>query len=221
MFRNLRRDLLDELIVRCFDRACFALPDAASAPEEQQRDVVSALLQLAEAVVRGDRPGLERDLFAEHVRKAAEQSTVPFLRGAFLGMLSEIRDLSPDLLAAEVSALAKAPVDKMTTAGDFLDGIMATSRTSILLGAEALVGAIDELLRAADWDSFLVMLPRMRAAFERLHDQQRDSLAAKVAQRYGLAEAESLTELRTSVAAAAMIARIDQMVARIMEKWNL
>ena len=221
VFRNLRRELLEELIVRCFDRACFALPDAASAPEEQQNEVVKALLQLAEAVVRGDRRGLERDLFAEHIRKAAEQSMAPFLRGAFVGMLAEIRDLPTEALAAEVSALAKAPADRMVNAGDFLDGIMATSRTSILLGADALVGAIDDLLRAADWDSFLVMLPRMRAAFERLHEQQRDSLAGKVAQRYGLAEAESLTELRTSVAAAAMIVRIDQEVARIMEKWNL
>jgi hypothetical protein len=90
-----------------------------------------------------------------------------------------------------------------------------------MLGADALIGALDELLQAADWDSFLVMLPRSRAAFERLHGRQRDSLAAKVAQRYGLAEADSLTELRTSVAAAAVLARVDQQVAKIMEKWKL
>jgi hypothetical protein len=221
VFRNLRRDLLAELIERCFDRACFALPEAASAPEEQQQEVVGALLALAEPVVRGDRPGLDRALFAEHVRKAAADSTVPFLRGAFLGMLTEIREMAPEALAAEVSALAKAPVEKMTTAGDFLDGIMAVSRTSIMLGADALIGALDELLQAADWGSFLVMLPRSRAAFERLHDRQRDSLAAKVAQRYGLAEADSLAELRTSVANAAILARIDQQVAKIMEKWKL
>ncbi len=221
VFRNLRRDILEELIERCFDRACFALPDASSAPPEQQAEVVNALLQLAEAVLRGNRPGLERSLFAEHVRKAVEMTTVPLLRGAFLGMLTEIRELTPEALAAEVSALAKAPVEQMTTAGDFLDGAMATSRTSILLGADALVGAIDELLRAAEWDSFLVMLPRMRAAVERLHERQRDSLASKVAERYGLAESESLTELRTSVAAAALIAQIDQQVAKIMDKWRL
>jgi hypothetical protein len=221
VYRNLRRELLGELIDRCFDRACFALPEAASVPEDQQAEMVNALLALAEPVVRGDRPGLERSLFAEHVRKAAADSTVPFLKGAFLGMLAEIRELPAEALAAEVSALARAPVDQMTTAGDFLDGIMAVSRTSILLGADALIAAIDELLGAADWDAFLVMLPRMRAAFERLHDRQRDSLAVKVAQHYGLAEGETITELRTSVAAAAWIARIDQQVAKIMEKWNL
>jgi hypothetical protein len=221
VFRSLRRDLLGVLVDRCFDRACFALPEAASAPEDQQKEVVDALLALAEAVVRGDRPGLDRNLFAAHVCKAAAETTVPFLRGVFLGMLAEIRELTPQALAAEVSALARAPVEKMMTAGDFLDGALAVSRTSILLGAEDLIAAIDELLRAADWDSFLVMLPRMRAAFERLHDRQRESLAAKVAERYGLTEAESLTALRTSVGAAAVIARIDQQVAAIMEKWKL
>jgi hypothetical protein len=64
------------------------------------------------------------------------------------------------------------------------------------------------------------MVPRLRAAFERLHDRQRDSLAARVAQRYGLEEKESITELHVSVGAAAMIARIDERVAAIMKKWD-
>src|SRR5262249_57672827 len=102
-------------------------------------------------------------------------------------------------------------------AGDFLDGIMAVSRTSILLGADALIGAVDELLRAAEWEAFLTMLPRMRSAFERLHERQRDALAERVAHRYGLAEKEALTELRTSVGAAALIARIDRQVGGIMK----
>jgi hypothetical protein len=109
----------------------------------------------------------------------------------------------------------------MVTAGDLLDGILAVSRTSILLGAGALVGAVDELLRAADWDAFLTMVPRLRAAFDRLHAAQRDSLAARVAERYGLADAEELTDLRTSVAAAARLARIDRRVAEIMKEWDL
>ena len=83
-----------------------------------------------------------------------------------------------------------------------------------------MIGALDELLRAASWDAFLVMVPRLRAAFERLHERQRDSVAARVAARYGLADTEALTELRTSVAAAAWIARIDQQVAAIMKEWE-
>jgi len=108
----------------------------------------------------------------------------------------------------------------MVTAGDFVDGVLAVSRTSILLGADALVGAIDELLHAAQWEPFLLLLPRLRAAFERLHERDRDSLAQRVAVRYGLAQAEEVTELRASVGAAATIARIDQEVDRIMQDWS-
>jgi hypothetical protein len=215
--RHLRRDVLEDLIVRCFDRACFTLPASASVPEDQQAGVVAALLTLAEVVLRAEREQLDRGLFAEYVRTAARESTVPFLRGAFLGMLAEIREMTAEQLAAEVSGLARAPSDVMVTAGDFLDGVLSVSRTSILLGADVLIAAVDELLRAAEWEPFLVMLPKLRAAFERLHERDKDSLAARVAERYGLAEAEAVTDLRTSVGAAARIARIDQQVAEIMQ----
>jgi hypothetical protein len=221
VYRNLRRDLLEDLLVRCFDRACFSIPEVAAVPEDQQPDVVDALLSLAEILLHGKDDRLDRDLFGEHVKTAAEQSTVPFLRGAFLGMLTEIRQMAPEELAAEVAAFARAPCDEMIRAGDFVDGIMAVSRISIMLGADALVGAIDQLLRAADWDTFLTLIPRLRAAFERLHDRQCDALAERVAIRYRLAdEDQSLTELRTSVGAAALIARIDQQVAETMKHWE-
>jgi hypothetical protein len=65
------------------------------------------------------------------------------------------------------------------------------------------------------------MLPRLRAAFERLHRHQRDSVAANVAERYGLKKSQQLTELTTSVAAAAWIARLDARVGTIMTAWEL
>jgi hypothetical protein len=189
-------------------------------PEDQQQAVISALLSVAEVVLRDTTGTFDKALFAQHVQSASALSTVPFLQGAFQGLLAELRLKTAEDLAAEVSAFARAPADRMALAGDFLDGVMAVSRTSILLGADALIGAIDELLRAAEWETFLVMLPRMRAAFERLHQRQVESVASRVAERYGLGEQESLTELRTSVGSAAWLAGIDQRVAQILEKWQ-
>ncbi len=221
VYRNTRHGALDELITRCYDRACFAILDAIAVPEDQQESVVSALVALAEVAQQGDKQNLDRNLFTEHVRGAAGATTVPFLKGAFMGMLSELRDISPSELADSVRALAKAPVSIMVTAGEMLDGIMAVSRTSIILGAESLIQAIDELLRASEWDPFLVMLPKMRAAFERMHASHRDSLATRVAQIYGLEEGGSITELKISTSAAITVARIDKQVAEIMKDWNL
>ena len=219
-YRQLGCDLND-LTDRCFDRACFAMPDVASAPEKHQDDVVDALLSLADVTMKGDAQRFDRTLFGEQVRSSAEESTAPFLRGAFLGMLAEIRHLTTTELAQQVSAFARAPVDVMVTAGDFLDGVLAVSRTSIMLGAKELVGAMDELLRNANWEVFLTMIPKIRGAFERIHDRHRDSLAAVVAARYGLGdEGESITDLSTSVESAALIVQIDKQVAEIMAPWQ-
>jgi hypothetical protein len=218
--RQLRREEVGELIERCFDRACFALFGAIAVPEDQHAGVIAGLLSVAELVLRGGPRTLDRALFTEQVRLASEESPVPYLRGAFLGTLVELREVTPEDLAQAVEGLVRAPVEQMVTAGDFVAGILAVSRTSILLGADSLIGAIDDLLHAADWQAFLAMLPRLRAAFEGLHARQRDSLAQCVARLYGLAETETVTELRTSAQAAARIAEIDRQVARIMEQWS-
>ncbi len=221
VFRGLRRDLLEVLLVRSHDRACFALPAAASVPDDQARPVVDALVTVADLSQRAEAGRFDRDLFADSARRAADDSPVPFLRGAFLGLLCEIRELPADALAAEVAALALASPDKMATAGDLLDGMLAVSRTSILLGADALVAAVDDLLRAAEWDPFLVMLPRLRAAFERIGDAQRDSLAATVARKYGLSTAADVRTMTGSLGATALVARLDAAVASALAGWPL
>jgi hypothetical protein len=228
LYRSVRRNELADLIGRCFDRACFALPDVASAPEDQQGAVVRSLQSLAEILLRrqqgdGSSVTLDRDVFVEHLTTAANDSTVPFLQGAFVGMLAELREINPQELAARIAAFAATTADQMIFAGDFLEGVLAVSRTSVMLGAVPLVGAIDQLLRSAEWTVFLTMLPRLRAAFERLDRRQVDSIADVVARRYGLSldRADELTELKTSVGAAALIAEIDLQVAEIMSKWSL
>jgi hypothetical protein len=221
VFRGLRRDVLEDLLTRCYDRACFALPDSAAVPEEEQKGVVDALVSVADILQRAEAGRFDRALFAEAARRAANESTVPFLRGSFLGLLCEIRELPAEALAAEVEGLARAAPDLMVTAGDLLDGMLAVSRTSILLGADSLVAAVDDLLKAAEWDPFLVMLPRLRAAFERLSSGQRDSLAVTVARRYGLGSAAEVRTMTGSLAATALVARLDAAVAAALKDWPL
>lgn len=220
-FRALRRDTLEGLFVRAYGRACFALPAASAAPDEEHPRVVDALLTVADLLQRSAADRFDRDLFFEAARRGAEESPAPFLRGAFLGLLCEIRELPPDALAAEVVKLARAAPERMVAAGDLLDGMLATSRTSILLGADALVAAVDDLLTAAQWEPFLVMLPRLRAAFERLNEPQRDSLAAAVARRHGLADPEDVRAMTGGLAATALVARLDAAVAEILRGWPL
>jgi hypothetical protein len=216
-YRGLGKQRLAELISRCFDRACFAVPEVASVPPEEWDNVVNGLLALAEPVVQ--RQDLDADLFAAHVDRAAKVSTMPYLRGAFLGVLTEMRRMKPEKLAAELTAYARGGVDQQIVAGDFLHGVLRVSRTAILLGASSLVAAVDELIRNAAADTFLNMVPRLRAAFETLHERQRDGVASHVAELYGLKESESLRTLATSVGAAQVMAQLDGEVAAIMKEW--
>lgn len=220
-FRGLSRATVAELLTRCYDRACFALPGSSAVPDAEQAAVVSGLVTVADVVQRDVAERFDRELFVAATRRAADESPVPFLRGAFLGLLCEVRALPAAALAAEVAGLARAAPDLMVTAGDVLDGMLAVSRTSILLGAEALIGAIDDLLKAADWEPFLVMLPRLRAAFERLTNSQRDGLAATVAQRYGLGSAAEVRTLAGGLRATALVARLDAAVAATLQDWPL
>jgi hypothetical protein len=142
------------------------------------------------------------------------------MQGAFAALLSEMRAVDPADLARRVAAFARARPDAMVLAGEFLDGAFAVARTSILLGAGELVAAIDELLRTATWDQFVVLLPRVRHAFERLHERQRLTFSERVAESYGIKEAAEVATLHTSVGAAVHLAAIDAEVAAIMKEWT-
>ena len=216
-YRNLGKDRLEDLIKRCFDRACFAVPEVACVPAEEWDKVIHGLLALAEPVVQ--RPDLDADLFAAHVERAAQISTMPLLRGAFLGVLTEMRRMKAEALAAELTAYARGGADQQVVAGDFLHGVLRVSKTAILLGAKSLVAAVDELLRAAQGETFLNIVPRLRAAFETLHERQRDSLATHVAELNGLKESDSLRTLSASVGAARLMAELDAEAAAILGRW--
>jgi len=216
-YRGLGKDRLTDLISRCFDRACFAIPEVACVPPEEWDNVIAGLMALAEPVVQ--RQDLDANLFVAHVERAAKISTMPFLRGAFLGVLTEMRRLKPETLATELAAYARGGADQQVVAGDFLHGVLRVSRTAVLLGARSLVAAVDELLRAATAETFLSMVPRLRGAFEALHERQRDGFASHVAELYGLKESESLRTLATSVGSAQLMAELDGEVAAVMTEW--
>lgn len=220
--RKLARDVIAELVRRCFAHACFEIPNVASVPAEDQEPTIAHLKSLAEAVqgAAGEAGALDRDLFVENVTAAALATTVPFMQGAFAALLSEMRAVDPADLARRVAAFARARPDTMVLAGEFLDGAFAVAKTSILLGAGELVGAIDELIRTATWDQFVVLLPRVRHAFERLHDRQRLTFSERVAESYGIKEAAEIAKLHTSVGAAVQMAAIDGEVAAIMKEWT-
>nr|WP_225444809.1 DUF5682 family protein [Pseudomarimonas arenosa] len=215
----LREGQLAELLLRTWDRACFALPEVHAAPREQHAAIIDALKGLAElALARDD---LDPDLFAASVHSAADMTPVAELRGAFLAILVEIRRLEFQLMADELAAFADTSEERQLLAGDFLHGVLSVSTTALLLGADALVRAIDHILLAVRGEVFLAMLPRLRAAVELLHARHRDALCEAVARQLGLKEHRLDRPLRSSAAAQALIVELDREAAEIMAEWEL
>ena len=216
---EMRRERIGSMFERAFARSCFSMIDIASAPDDQHSEVVGGLTTLADVVLKGNDES-QKTMFSQFVAATLADTTVPFLKGALMGMTVEIRLQPNQVITDEIMAFAASPQDQMVNAGDFVHGVIAVSRASIMSGARELVDAVDELLKAAEWDVFITMLPRIRAGMEMLHARHRDSIASRVAERYGLAESQSLQQLEVSVSAAAGIVALDQKVAAIMSKWS-
>jgi hypothetical protein len=215
-------DAVSALVDRCFSRACFAMPEAANAPPEEHDAVVAAVKSLAEVLMGERGASFDRELFVDNARAAYRDSQAAFLRGALSGVLTELRVQTPEELAAQVAAFAKARPEVLISCGDFLHGMLQTSRTAVLLGADAIVAAIDELLRSAEWEQFLTLLPRARGAFEGMHDRTRVSLADRVAVRYGLRAdiGDAIARLETNAAVAVQLVMLDKRVAELMKDWE-
>ncbi len=218
VYRELPSGTLEALLSRCYGRACFSVADAAAVPEEEQASVIEGLKTLAEAVLR--REELDADLFAVQARAAADASPSAYLRGAFVGLLVEIRKAPVTVLIDALQSHAQGAVEEQVAAGDFLAGALAVSRTALMQGAAAIVGAVDSLLRAVPHEAFLMMVPRLRAAFEQVSRTQRLALAEQVARRYGEGEEVVLRRLGTSVENAMLLVELDAQVARLLEGWS-
>ena len=220
MHHEMRRQQIQEMLTRAFERACFAMADIVTAPDKQHQDIVGGLTTMADAHLRGDLTEFQSNLFADSVTTTLEETKIPFLQGALLGTLVEIKLRPSGDVTTTIVGFAMAAQDRMAQAGDFVFGVISVSRTAIMTGSSQLVEALDQLVRNCDWETFTTILPRLRGAMELLHQRQRDSLAVRVAETYGLVESTNLQQLDVSSEMAKTIVELDLKVAEIMKRWS-
>ncbi len=218
--RQIKKEAVHHLLVQAYNRACFAIPDAASVQQEHQYIVVESLKTIAETVFNDRSGAMDIDLLSMNIQTAADLTEVPFLKGAFYGLLAELKVISSDYVLAILGAYAQASTNILVQAGDFLEGLLSVSRSSIVTGSPQLIESIEQLLKKADQDSFLIMLPKLRQAFENMSYQNKNRIADKVAQKHGLKTSIDLMVLNTSVEAAVIISQIDRQVDKIMKEWD-
>ncbi len=203
-----------ELIERAWDRACFAVPEVAATAAADQGPVIDALKSLAEVALTQDH--LDSQLLISTLKSAVELAESAGMRAAYQAILLDLGQIKIDLVAAELAAYAHAGWEQQLRAGEYLQGLLRASTTAIMLGASELVVALDRLIVSVDGECFLTLLPSLRAAIEQLHRRHRDAFIAAAARHLGV-QTEAVEELLGGDPAAhALIAELDQEVARIM-----
>ena len=216
--RQGKKNIIHQLIHHAYERSCFAISDSIHLPEAQQEQVVEALKILAELLFNNEE--MDRALFISNIQTAAQQTEIPYLKGALQGLLAELKVVPVEAVLHQLAAYSQAPKAILVQAGDFLAGLLSVSRTSIITGSPQLIDAIEALFKYTEHDVFLLMLPKMRGAFEQLDRHSKVAIADKVAQQHGLKESTKLLKLNTSLEAATLMAKLDTQVSHIMQAWE-
>lgn len=210
----------EPMLALCFLRAALSLGRTVDVPAADQAAFIEALRVLAEAWISTKDLDLDRELFEQEVVRAASSDRSPLVHGCCFGLLLETgRRTVEDFCSLVESFACNATAGSMLDAAIWIEGVMYTTKVSMLSGADHMCRAIDLLLRQARQEDFLTMLPRLRAGFEALPTVQRESLAVAVARRYDLVSSEVTTQLPADYHQD--LSGLDQEVQAIMEKWGL
>lgn len=182
------RSLLDASLVELADRLLWLLDGLhATQPGGLTGDV--AAVQVFDALLRLDLPGLDRDFVLQtFARLGRSAQRPPGMRGAALGVVHGHDALGTDAQGREavdqIIAITRAlPVEDAL--GDFLYGLFACAR-ALATGSDGIVQAVHAALDAMTSDDFLRALPQLRGAFAWFPPRERGVLAGIVARLLGL-----------------------------------
>ncbi|MGM1058650.1 DUF5682 family protein [Saccharothrix sp. Mg75] len=145
-------------------------------------------------------------------RVAATAGAPPDLRGAAFGFAWSLGGAPPGHV--EVVRGVAAP----STLGDWLAGLFAVAREEVV-GDEAVVGALDEVVGELPEEDFLVALPALRQAFAHFPPAERESIAEVLpARRGGAGSARALVRAQVDpllvAEARALEAKVDAVLGR-------
>ena len=190
------RSLLEPPLALLGERLLWLLEGHQAQGEAQEADVaavefLAGLLDLAPAPGADGVPLLEPEfILATLMRLARQHQGPPALAGAALGALHARGRMTADAVLALVRA---QPARERL--GDFLYGLFSRTR-ELAVADTAIVAAIQGALAAMTEADFLVLLPRLRAAFAWFPPRERGGIAARVAEVLGLSRSEEFRLLR-------------------------
>ncbi len=181
---------------------------------------IGAVEAIRDAVQQGaDQIGIPASRIEGVWSRIAQSTDAPAdLRGAALGALVSLDYLGPK----EAAAAAQRSFETATaqTLGDYLAGLITLSR-EVLVADEGLGIGLDEALAGLDAPDFMVALPSLRVAFQRLPARERALFASRVAGRHGGLPTDLTARLKFKAEDIARARQLEQQVQVLLEEVGL
>jgi hypothetical protein len=201
----------------CYRRAVFLMDTVGASPRERVVEVAHALVAIRDVMDHaGEVATIDAQLFNAAVDSLVEADLPPLLAGVMAAFAVQLGCRPQAFLARCVAgALAGAEVTLEARVAPLAGMLLVVS--GALPRMEEVVAGLDEALGALPEDTFIHLLPHLRAAFTQLAPAEAEALGGLLAQRHGSApEALALdqpipvseAELAANVASARMFAAL-------------
>lgn len=210
---------IEALIGGAWRRALFLLPTLEHAGPDRVAHALDALITLREIVALSS-DGLEAidsSFYDEAIRALLDQELQPAISGAVCA-IALLQDLVDDeYLATRVRGELNSAYVEMKARVEFLRGVMSVSR-ELLWAVPALIDAIDSVVKEAQGEDFVELLPHLRLGFSLLDPRDIDRFARLIAEKHQGDAAALVGDFGVSQAEQAANNALDQrLVALLLE----
>lgn len=212
--------LVKDIIVETFSRCCYELPNIANINEEMIDEIIDILYSLIDnAISLNIDLDLDFELLIQMANASMLQSRNHIIKGALVGVLSKINEISPNEIQTFIINYSKSSEKEAKNIGNFLLGLLSVSK-SLLLDIKVFE-AINIAIIAPDSKNFVKIVPNLLKCFSSLSEMERRSVLDRV---ISMKEKKPLTEkleLETIKINKNFLEKIENEVFDIIGRWDI
>lgn len=211
--------LMTKIIHRCYYSCCYAIPNFANPPQQDEEKFIIAIKKLANTISSMNEIELDLNAFIESINSIVDYTNNEFIKGGNLGILYLMNRVSISDIKDRVLDYANSVDSVKVKIGDLIRGIIYVCQAKILFNKD-IVQLLSEVVGSVEWDIFTAILPAMRKSFSELEPREYEIFVEKLAEFYGLKETK-LKEIREDIEEDILtfFKSIDKKVKDIFELW--
>jgi hypothetical protein len=219
---DVRKDnikLITKLINRCFYSCCYAIPNFANPPQQDEEKYIVTIKKLADIFNSITDFDLDLDVFIESVKSCVETTGNEFIKGGNLGILYLMNKLSIIEIKQNVLDYVNGGQSIQVKVGDLIRGIIYVCQAKILFNKD-IIELFAEVIESLEWEIFIAIIPALRKTFSELQQREYEIFTEKLAEHYGLKET-AIKEVFNDVEDDIIVffKSIDKKVKEVFETW--